>query len=53
MIQLKANIPRRENVAHVCSHDQRLTSVMGRMNVPWSKPANSTREKPVRKGIDF
>src|SRR4029077_2767384 len=51
MIQLNTIMPSSENVAHVCSHDHLRTSVMGRMKVPCSKPASSTRRKPRSKGI--
>jgi hypothetical protein len=44
-------MPSSENVAQVCSQDQRFTSVMGRMNEPCSKPASSTSRNPVSKGI--
>src|ERR1700676_719362 len=51
MIQLKTIMRSSENVAHVCSHDHLRTSVTGRMKVPCSKPASSTRRKPKSKGI--
>src|ERR1700675_2406612 len=51
IVQLKTIIPSSENVAHVCSHDHLRTRVMGRMKVPCSKPASSTRRKPKSKGI--
>ena len=51
MTQLKTNMPSREKVAQVCSHDHCRTIVMGSTNVPCSRAASSTRRKPMIRGI--